>query len=330
MNRSRAFQYVCGALAVAFGTAFLTGCAPQQTDMTAALEAVPCERNEWDYLNRPGHRITTQHYDIYTTIDNELLIEALPQFVETAYQFYSDMVPPDHEPEQRMQVYLFADRAEWANFTKRYTGPRAETFLKVRNGGYSERGVSVMEYVTHSVTFPLMAHEGWHQYLYHCVNKRIPAWLNEGMAVYFEGQHWGNIGLKRFDPWNNPRRRNLLAEVMLREELIPLDRLLEINAGVIVGESTRKISAYYGQVWSLVLFLLEGQEGKYAEGFKRLLSELSSPELESYARAAYVTSDATRYNYGRALFSAFISDDVETVEQEYIEFLRARILGAHE
>ena len=50
-----------------------------------------------------------------------------------------------------------------------------------------ERGITVAEYVSHAVTFPLLTHEGFHQFLYHCAYPRVPAWLNEGLAVMCEG-----------------------------------------------------------------------------------------------------------------------------------------------
>ena len=295
---------------------------------TPVLEDVAYEIDRWGYGGRFGRELTTDHYEIRTTIDDPVLLEAIPQVVETAYLFYRELVPSAREPEERMQVYLFARREEWVDFTKRFAGPRAQVLLKVRNGGYSERGVSVAEYVSHSITFPLLTHEGFHQYLYHCVDGRIPAWLNEGLAVLCEGQRWSNSGLQEFDPWYNPTRRNALADVILRKELFPLDELLCINAGHVVGGSAREIGAYYGQVWALMLFLREGQEGKYAEPFARLLQTIGQQDLDDFARAAYVSANDGEFNLGRELFRSFISDDIETVEREYKEFLNREILNA--
>jgi hypothetical protein len=305
----------------------LGGCAGSKKT-TPVLTDVPFEINDWQYADATGFRIQTEHYEIFTTLTDRVLLDALPQAMETAYLFYRELVPTAREPEQPMPVYLFARRAEWADFTKRFGPQRARTLLKVRNGGYMERGVTVAEYVSHAVTFPLLTHEGFHQFLFHCAHPHVPAWLNEGLAVLCEGQRWGNAGLTEFDPWHNPQRRNTLAEVLLRDELFSLDELLRINAGHVVGGSTRKISAYYGQVWALTLFLREGEEGKYAEGFARLLNALGSSDLENYARAYHVQSSRQSYNFGRDLFCNFISDDLETVEREYLTFMRQRILGA--
>ena len=293
-----------------------------------AREPVPFTTWPWTFGRTDGVRLSTPHYDIYTTLSDEVLRNALPDFVESAYANYTQLVPPAREPDERMRVYLFASRGQWAAFTKRFTGPRAKVFLKVRNGGYSERGVSVIQYVSHSITFPLFAHEGWHQYLYHCANTRVPAWLNEGLAVCFEGQRWNQTGVTAWDPWFNPMRKNALSKALLKDRLHPLRTLLETHAGKIVQGSSEQVATYYAQVWALILFLQEGEEGKYAAPFQRLLEQVGTGDLEQHARAAHIWSDRETFNFGEALFRSFISDDLDTVEQEYQAFLRAQFLGS--
>jgi len=302
------------------------GCASQRST-TTVLTDVPVETQEWRYGRTRGRELQTEHYKIRTTLDDPSLLDAVPQAIETAYAYYRTLVPSAAQPKKRMPVYLFARRNEWMHFTKQLAGPRAKTLLKVRNGGYMERGVTVIEYVVHQTTFPILAHEGMHQYLFYCVNRRIPAWLNEGLSVLCEGQRWGRAGLTEFDAWYNPSRRNRLADALLRDDLIPLERLLRINAGHVIGGTNQKIGTYYAQLWGLMLFLREGADGKYAASFERLLTQLGREDLEPFARAAFVGSQQKRYNYGTALFRAFISKDIDTVEQECRAFLRKRVLG---
>lgn len=308
--------------ALVWVVAALGGCAVQK-----AREPVQFESEAWTFARKPGHKLTTAHYEIYTTLSDEVLVNALPDFVEAAFDNYRKLIPPAKEAEERMQVYLFATRGQWEAFTRRFTGPRAAVFLKVRNGGYSERGVSVIEYVAHQVTFPLFAHEGFHQYLHHYVNEQIPSWLNEGLAVYCEGQRWGTTQLNVFDPWYNPKRRNDLAEALIAKRLHPLSELLQTNAGRIIEGSDKSVGAYYAQVWALILFLQEGAGGKYAAGFQRLLGELGKADLVQYARAAHIWSESESFNFGEALFRNFVTDDVETAEREYVAFIGERFIG---
>lgn len=300
----------------------LSGCVASKPRPPVEFQSEP-----WTFAQVPGFKLTSAHYVVHTTLRDPVLREALPGFVEAAYENYTRLVPPARTPPERMQVFLFAGRHQWEAFTRRFTGPRAATFLQVRNGGYSERGVSVIQYVSHEVTFPLFAHEGFHQYLFKCVPTPVPPWVHEGLAVCCEGQRWDDHGIREFDPWYNPSRRNELAAALIGDYLHPLRRLLETDAGHIISGSNRSVGAYYGQVWALVLFLREGEGGKYAAGFQRLLASLSAADAEQSARAAHIWSDQRDFNYGRDLFCNFISADLETVEREYVAFMRARFLG---
>jgi len=300
----------------------LSGCATQRSPTKVSYES-----EAWKFGDAEGTKLTTEHYEIYTTLRDPVLIQALPAFVEGAYEQYTRLIPPVRTPEERMKVYLFASRGQWAAFTRELTGSRARIFLQVRNGGYSERGVSVIQYVTHSVTFPLFAHEGWHQYLYHCVNTKVPAWLNEGLAVICEGQRWDQHGLKEFDPWYNPLRRNDLSQALIANRLYPLRRLLETHAGEVIQGSTQGVATYYAQLWALILFLREGQHGKYAASFNRMLADLATPQAEQRARTSHIWSERSAFNFGEALFRAYISEELEAVEQEYFAFLRERFFA---
>jgi hypothetical protein len=291
------------------------------------LASDPVEREAWRYGDQAGHRLVTRHYDIYTTLKDEYLIGYLPGLMETAFDAYRELVPPAREPAERMKVYLFATRDQWSNFTRRFTGGLSKVFLQIRNGGYSERGVTVIQYASHQTTFPIMTHEGFHQYLFHYVNPNVPAWLNEGMASYFEGQRWGPDGIKSFDPWHNPYRRNVLAEALLEDRLLPLAELLETHAGKVIFRSSRTVATYYAQVWALVLFLREGPGGKYAGPFRAMLGELANGDLEFRAAEALRTTGVRHGSPGETLFRTYITNDLDAFDAEYKQFLRQRMLN---
>ncbi len=300
----------------------LGGCAASQPARQYSYTS-----EEWNFGRQSGRRLTTDHYVIHTTLADDYLVDEFPALMERAFEYYQTLVPSGKRPDSRMPIYLFARRVEWEYFTRRLTGRRAPVFLKIRNGGYSHEGVTVIQYVAHQTTFPILAHEGLHQYLYHYVNPSVPAWLNEGLAVVCEGQRWTSSGLERFDASYNPGRRNQLAESYFKDRLFPLRTLLETNAGRVVNETSKTIATYYGQVWMLTQFLREGADGRYAEGFTRLLNALGSPELEQFARAAHIWSDRARPNLGEGLFRAFISEDIDQVEQEFRTYLASALTG---
>lgn len=303
--------------------AALSGCA------SSAVDRGPIASNtaSWQFGNAPGRRITTDHYDIYTTVNDDNLLATFPELMERTYEYYQELVPPTRTNSDRMKIYLFANRNEWTAFTRRFAGARAPVFLKIRNGGYSERGVTAIQFVANQITFPLMTHEGLHQYLYHYVNPQVPAWLNEGLAVACEGQRWTTSGLAAFEPTFNPSRKNALVEAILRNRLMPLEDLLETNAGRIVGKTSRTVATYYAQVWSLVVFLMEGANGKYADGFNDMCAALGTNNLRSDLRTRLqAAGQAGSMNAGEALFRAFITNDLETFEAEWLEYLKKDLL----
>ena len=252
----------------------------------------------------------------------------IPDLVERAYTFYQRLVPPAHAPAERMKVYLLATRNQWATVTKRLTGPRAEVFLCVRNGGFSDNGVSIIQFVEPAITGPLLAHEGFHQYLHCCVDPAVPAWLNEGLAVVCECQRWSYTRLVDFDPHFNLTRQSRLAEAINRDRLFPLEELLQTNAGNVVQETSTKVGTYYAQLWGLMLFLKEGENGKYAAGFERLRRELATPAPAQHLRAEQIWSPSGAITPGEALFHSYISDDLPMIEREYTRYLRNRLLTA--
>jgi hypothetical protein len=270
----------------------------------------------------------TEHYEIYTTITDERLLATFPELMERTYAFYQEVVPPERPLNARMPIYLFARRPEWAYFTQKFTGPRAAIFLKIRNGGYSERGVTAIQYVSHPATFPLMAHEGLHQYLYHQVHPQVPAWLNEGLATVFEGQRWRGDRLAAFEPNYNPMRQNALAEALLRDELIPLSNLLETNAGRIVGDTGRNVATYYAQVWGLVMYLMEGDNGRYASAFRKMCTSLSEGTADKIP--VTLSAAAVARSPGEALFRTHITDDLEQFERDFRAYWRKRLLHARD
>lgn len=314
------------ALAATALLTLLGGCAAVREGLRRKPEPPPYRIEPWNFGGVEGRRVVSEHYEIFSTLSDERLLTTFPELMEGGFAFYRSLVPPHRESNTRMRIYLFATRPQWVQFTKRFTGPRAASFLRIRNGGYSERGVTAIKFVSHQTTFPIMAHEGFHQYLYHYVGRWAPAWLNEGLAVACEGQRWEGMRLASFDLRHNPVRRNRLADAILRKELFPLRELLATHAGRVIQRSTRAVGTYYAQLWALTNFLREGQDAKYAAGFARLLANLNALGPGGVQDASNNGPPAA--SIGEAVFRAFITDNLEQFESEYRSFMRRWVVGA--
>jgi hypothetical protein len=221
-------------------------------------------------------------------------------------------------------VYLFETRREWAAYTQMAFPARANAYLHIHSGGYTDSpsATSVIFDLRRDHTLALMAHEGWHQYVAAYFTEPMPAWLNEGVATQFEGFDLDG-DRPVFKPRENYSRRNHLRDAMSQEDgLIPLAELLRIHAGHAVTQKTKPARTYYAQVWSLVLMLREGFDGRYAEAFDNLLADVASNRLHLAVEGYRVaTPEAKNLSYGELVFRYYITEDLDGFMDAYREFV---------
>lgn len=276
-----------------------------------------------------GIRLRTTHFDLRITATDEILREYLGAFMETAFCEYEQMAPPARTLDKRLVIYLFDTRNEWADFTRQRFPHQASTYLHILSGGYTDyaSATAVAFDLKRDHTLALLAHEGMHQYFSRCFPRPIAPWLNEGLAC-----QWEAFDLDGPYPIFNPRmnfsRRNHLREALAEDgALIPLRQLLRMDAGMAVREIETSVRTYYAQVWSMVLYLREGDDGKYTERLQLLLHDLGSDaSLEKMRAYREAHPEAARDSAGELLFKTYITDDLDTFAFEYREFAR-RLVG---
>lgn len=288
-----------------------------------AGQAFTATRQPWTFQGAEGLEITTDHFDIYTTVDDPQLRDYLPAFVEAAYRQYASLLPPPPGSGERLQTYLFASKHQWLAFTRQTFPERYDTYSRVQVGGYAAGAKCVTFSIRPRIyTLSVIAHEGLHQYFAAHFEERIPAWLNEGLATYCEG--FDVVGGKPvFQPKQNSVRRNALREMLAGDGLMPLKDVLASDAGsVIVDSRGQQTRTYYAQVWALTVFLRHGAKGRYADRFEALLADVASGKLSTRAQAARIASpDPTKVSFGEAVFRAYVTDDLPTFESELREFM---------
>lgn len=319
-NRAAATARGILGASAAFGVALLVaaGCERPLTPRT-----VVAHTDEWVFAGATGCKITTDHYTIYTTCRDKALLDALPLFMESCYDEYAKLLPVEGAPPGPMEAYLFRSRWQWEHFTDEFAPARAATYKRIREGGYSERGVTVSQYGSRRGTLSILAHEGLHQYLEATGRQRIPAWINEGLACYFEAFSL-DLATNQpvFTPKNNTHRLPSLRQALTTESLIPLREVLSTNAGEAIHQRSRHVRNYYAQEWALVLFLLDSpQMNKYAPGFQQLLRELGTEAMNRRARAYLAADSLGGMSAGEAVFRAYITEDLDTFERDYRAFI---------
>ena len=283
----------------------------------------------WENDYGQGLKITTAHYEIFTTLLEPLMLRDLPGFFESAYRGYNNQLPERIETTAKFTVYLFGERQQWEDFTKGFTGSQADMYLKLKAGAYYLNGSCVGYFIGRERTFSALGHEGWHQFNSRLFKYRLPSWLDEGIAMLFEVSQCKN-GLFYFDPDKNLHRLGDLKITLAQAKMIPLRTLLAINPGqVLATDNDYSVAAFYSQAYALVRFLREESYGKRLSNFHRLLRDGLNGRWQIGDVNKAIAADRNipltipwNEQVGVLLFEQYISNDLEAIEKEYMFFCR--------
>ncbi len=319
----------------------ITGCESPQADrgqttprlatpvgMAEYLKDLPAVKKvePWSDEYAPGITITTEHYDIHTTLLDPLMLRQVPAFVESVYREYQKQLPSPIETKTRLTIYLFGTRQEWEDFTKKFVGRQWRHYLKIKKGAYYLNGSCVAYNIGRKKTFSVIGHEGWHQFNSRHFAYRLPSWLDEGIAMLFEVFRYDK-GRFYFEPQRSGRLGSL-RKTILTDNMIPLKQLIALNPGYVISD-TDSVTAFYAQAYALVRFLREEDYGKRLGNYHNLLLGALrgnwplEPELRRIAADRNIPLTG-RFNafVSSKLFSMYIGRDIEQIEREYIAFCK--------
>ena len=219
----------------------------------------------------PANVVDTDHYRIFSKAPlerTEEMGEALELFLGT----YEELFPLPREGNERGGRYLaklYRDREEFRRSNRHVTWAEAFYRMPLMHAYYGEHDMNK----THS-----LFHEAVHQLNYERMGFRLRRWLSEGLATYFSGS--------RVSPEReyDPRLIDLEAYPVFWIYLLAtsgdldLDRangsiipLRNIVAGEGGPEMDEFFNLYYVHWWTLSYFLIHGEEGRYLEGFLKLV-----------------------------------------------------------
>ncbi|MCK5225692.1 MAG: hypothetical protein KAQ89_03145 [Planctomycetes bacterium] len=286
----------------------------------------------WRNQYGQGIKITTAHYEIFTTLLEPLMLYDIPAFMESAYRGYNSQHSKSVETQNRFVVYLFANRWQWENFTKDFAGRQAPIYCKIKAGAYYLNGSCVAYNIGRERTFSALGHEGWHQFNNRHFKFRLPSWLDEGLAMMFEA-NGEKQGMFCFDATQNMYRLAALKKTLIKKRMIPLKELVATNPGeVLAMNENDAVMAFYSQAYALVRFLREDGYGKRLGNFQRMLSDGmfgNWPLNETGQKIAADRNIPLTVQWNRAvsllLFEYYIDDDFDKIEKEYEIFCRKMV-----
>jgi hypothetical protein len=327
------------AICVICGCFYFTGCASTPpavsprpaadintpTGMSAYLQRqkLPALKTVdlWESQFGSGLKLTTAHYEIYTTFLEPLTLSEVPGFVESAYRGYQNQLPTPIETSTPFTVYLFANRQQWEAFTIGFTGPQAPMYLKIKAGAYYLNGACVAYNIGLERTFSSLGHEGWHQFNSRLFKYRLPSWLDEGIAMQFEVSEYDG-GFFTFKSDRNGYRLGPLKKTFLKNNVIPLKALIMLNPGEVVTEGDDAVGAFYSQAYALVRFLREDEYGKRLPQYQKLLFDGLSGQWPLAERDVRIAADrnipiTVGWNsaVGKMLFEHYIIDHESAVKK---------------
>jgi len=341
-------------VSIAAGMLCLAGCSrPQYVPAAPATQAKPKQacaaameqlRGEklpalasvepWEIKYGPGLKLTTEHYEVFSTVLQPLILRMIPGFIESAYAGYNDQLPQPIQTTSKFRIYLFADRRQWEDFTYGFAGDQAPLFCKIKTGAYYLNGACVVYDIGPRRTLSAIGHEGWHQFNSRHFKYRLPSWLDEGVAMLFEASAYEN-GLFRFVPGSNIQRLGALKEILGKARQISLKELVATSPGeVLATDQTEAVTAFYSQSYALVRFLREGSYGKRLSCYQRLLWDGLSGRWPLDESAGTTAEDRNlprtvlwNRQVGPQLFEYYVGNDLAQLEQEYLTFCQGIVRG---
>lgn len=285
----------------------------------------------------PGLKITTSHYEIYTSLQDPLILRQIPVFLESAFRSYAQVLGRSIETDKKLQVYFFDTREQWEDFSRYWTGGSAPIYLKIKAGAYYFKGASIAYRLSRKANFSILAHEGWHQFSDELFKLRLPAWLDEGLATNFEAFRWEN-GQVIFDPRNNGSRLWALKNTLNNDRMIPLSDLLTLDAGRVLShtsadssesQSNPRVAAYYAQLYALIRFFREDNYGKRLGQFQDMLDDayygrwpLDDKDRDEATQRQHNPSRLWNAKIGRLIFETHIAPSTTEIEPGYHIFCR--------
>jgi hypothetical protein len=281
----------------------------------------------WNSSLFEGLKITTAHYEVFTTLKDPSMLRDVPAFLETCFNNFRQIPSESFQTTARFTIYLFDNRTQWEFFTTGFAGRQSQLYSQIRAGAYYLNGSCIAYNIGRDRTFRALGHECWHQFVDRVFAFRLPSWLNEGVAMQFESNGYKN-GLFYFEPAENFYRLDMLKKTIAQNQTIPLEILLETDPGGLFGNDWQ-VSAFYSQCYALVRFLREANAGERKADFNRLLTDGLEGKWslnDEYRKVAAdrnlpLTEDWNKI-VGPLVFKQYITNNLDSIEKQYLDFCK--------
>lgn len=307
---------------LAIVAALIWGCATtsQPGELVGPSRRASITFSAWSYDGRPARTVHTDHYIIYTTLEDREFLQSVAQVMEGALEQYQRLTPGVPLTDRPMYCYIFSRRPEWAQFTIANTGPDAAVYLKINRGAYTIGDRFVAYFIGDVGSYAVAAHEGWHQYVARHFRSRLPPFLEEGIAAMFENIRWSS-DLPRWNLSFNPARVAQLQDAVRENRLLPLEKLCTMHAGDVVSQKDEQIEAFYAQNWAFAQFLWNAENGRYRPMFQKMLADLASGQADQWTGRVAPPHVWDRRTV-RPLLEHYLGMNIHQIDTAYQQYIR--------
>jgi hypothetical protein len=207
----------------------------------------------------------SRYYTIYTDLSSDEEKEAAVRMTRMAEEYHQRTKSFSGAIREKLPFYLFRSREDYiaAGGLPGSDG----VFIAMGSGG---KLMAIAGRRLSRNTWHVVQHEGFHQFAHMTISGKLPIWLDEGLAEYFGESIFTGDGFVTgvVPPWREQRLKDEIGA----GELKSFEKIMAISPQAWAAEMDIH---NYDQAWSMVHFLVHGDDEKYQSAFGQCIASLS-------------------------------------------------------
>ena len=205
-----------------------------------------------------------RYYVIHSDLDIDTVREAAARMNTMAEEYHRRTRGFSGTIRKKLPFYLFGSPVDYLA----QGGPKGSAGAFIVRGGRA--WLMAVAPARGGRLWHVVQHEGFHQFAWFVISRHLPVWVNEGMAEYFAYGQWTGDGyVTGLVPPDRARR--VKAMIQAKNYLPFLDMVTMTSRQWNSQLSARN----YLQGWSMVHFLVHGEDGKYRDIFGKYIGDVS-------------------------------------------------------
>jgi len=207
----------------------------------------------------------TKYYNIYTDIDPEEEKEAAIRMTRMAEEYHARTQGFAGQITEKLPFYLYKSPSDYYHAG----GLQGSAGVFIASGDTGKLMAIAGRKLTLD-TWHTVQHEGFHQFAHSVIGGKMPVWLDEGLAEYFGESIFTGDGFVTgvIPPWRLSRLKREMADKQLKS----FGQIMHLSNQEWSDQLTLK---NYDQAWSMVYFLVHGEDQKYQSGLASCIREIS-------------------------------------------------------